>query len=46
MLDYNVLDLFDTLETISSMDDCEFEKNGCILKRDKNNNTSITVEKQ
>lgn len=53
MLDYDVLDLFDALETISLMDDCEFEKtrlefekNGCILKRDKNNNTSITVEKK
>lgn len=26
MLDYNDLDLFDALETISSMDDYEFEK--------------------
>lgn len=27
MLDYNVLELFDALETISLMDDYEFEKN-------------------
>lgn len=53
MLDYDDLDLFDALETISLMDDyefektrLEFEKNGCILKRDKNSNTSITVEKK
>ena len=43
MLDYN--DLFDALETISLMDDYEFEKirlefenNGYILKRNKNEN--------
>ena len=35
MLDYNVLELFDALETISLMDDYEFEKNGYILKRNK-----------
>lgn len=48
MLDYNDLDLFDALETISSMDDYEFEKNGYILKRDKNKNgdTNITIEKK
>lgn len=55
MLDYNDLDLFDALETISSMDDYEFEKirlesekNGYILKRDKNENgdTNITIEKK
>lgn len=53
MLDYN--DLFDALETISLMDDYEFEKirlefenNGYILKRNKNENgdTNITVEKK
>lgn len=55
MLDYDDLDLFDALETISLMDDyefektrLEFEKNGYILKRDKNKNgdTNITVEKK
>ena len=47
------LDLFDALETISLMDDyefektrLEFEKNGYILKRDKNGDTDITVEKK
>lgn len=40
------LDLFDALETISLMDDYEFEKNGYILKRDKNGDTDITVEKK
>lgn len=49
------LDLFDALETMSLMDDYEFEKirlkfekNGYILKRDKNENgdTDITVEKK
>lgn len=53
MLDYN--DLFDALETVSLMDDYEFEKirlefenNGYILKRNKNENgdTNITVEKK
>ena len=47
-------ELFDALETISLMDDYEFEKfrlefenNGYILKRDKkeNGDTDITVEK-
>lgn len=53
MLDYNDLDLFDALETISLMDDYEFEKirlelknNGYILKRNKNGEISITVEKK
>ena len=55
MLDYNDYDLFDALETISLMDDYEFEKirlelenNGYILKRDKNEDgdTNITVEKK
>lgn len=53
MLDYNVLELFDALETISLMDDYEFEKkrlefenNGYILKRNKNGEISITVEKK
>ena len=53
MLDYNVLELFDALETISLMDDyefeknrLEFEKNGYILKRNKNGEISITVEKK
>lgn len=55
MLDHNDVDLFDTLETISLMDDYEFEKirlesekNGYILKRDKNENgdTNITIEKK
>ena len=55
MLDYNDLDLFDALETISLMDDyefekirLEFEKNGYILKRNKNENgdTNITIEKK
>lgn len=55
MLDYDDLDLFDALETISLMDDyefektrLEFEKNGYILKRDKNENgdANITVEKK
>lgn len=55
MLDYNNFDLFDVLETISLMDDYEFEKirlefehNGYILKRSKNKNgdTNITVEKK
>lgn len=53
MLDYNDLDLFDALETISLMDDyefeknrLEFEKNGYILKRNKNGEISITVEKK
>lgn len=55
MLDYNDLDLFDALETISLMDNYEFEKirlesekNGYILKRDKNGNgdTNITIEKK
>lgn len=42
------LDLFDALETMSLMDNYEFEKNGYILKRDKNENgdTDITVEKK
>jgi hypothetical protein len=49
------LDLFYALETMSLMDDyefekirLEFEKNGYILKRDKNENgdTDITVEKK
>ena len=46
MLDYN--DLFDALETISLMNDYEFENNGYILKRNKNENgdTNITVEKK
>ena len=53
MLDYN--DLFDALETMSLMDDYEFEKirlqfenNGYIVKRNKNENgdTNITVEKK
>ena len=48
-------ELFDALETISLMDDYEFEKfrlefenNGYILKRDKkeNGDTDITVEKK
>lgn len=52
MLDYN---LFDALETISLMNDYEFEKirlefenYGYILKRDKNEDgdTNITVEKK
>ena len=53
MLDYNINNLFGTLEAIQLMDDCEFEKNrlefennGYILKRDKNNNVSITVKKK
>lgn len=53
MLDCNINKLFDELETISLMDDCEFEKNrlefennGYILKRDKNSNVSITVKKK
>ena len=52
MLDCNINNLFDTLEAIQLMDDCEFEKrlefenNGYILKRDKNNNVSITVKKK
>lgn len=55
MLDYNDLDLFDALETISLMDDYEFEKirlefenNGYILKRNKNESgdTNIIVEKK
>ena len=53
MLDYNDLDLFDALETISLMDDYEFEKirlelknNGYILKRNKNGEIGITVEKK
>lgn len=53
MLDYNDLELFDALETISLMDDYEFEKtrlefenNGYILKRDKNGDINITVEKK
>lgn len=54
MLDYNDFDLFDMLETVSLMDDYEFEKmrlefenNGYILKRNKNENgdTNITVKK-
>lgn len=48
-------ELFDALETISSMNDYEFEKirlefenNGYILKRDKkeNGDTDITFEKK
>lgn len=53
MLDHNDVDLFDMLETISLMDDyefeknrLEFEKNGYILKRNKNGEISITVEKK
>lgn len=55
MLDYNDFDLFDMLETVSLMDDYEFEKmrlefenNGYILKRNKNENgdTNITVKKK
>ena len=55
MLDHNDVDLFDTLETISLMDDYEFEKirlefenNGCILKRNKNKNgdTNVTIKKK
>lgn len=55
MLDHNDVDLFDTLETISLMDDCKFEKirlefenNGYILKRDKNKNgdTNVTIKKK
>lgn len=54
MLDYNDLDLFDALETISLMDNYEFEKirrefenNGYILKRNKNgDDTNVTVEKK
>ena len=53
MLDYNVLELSDALETISLMDDyefeknrLEFEKNGYILKRNKNGDVNITVEKK
>lgn len=53
MLDYNVLELFDALKTISLMDDyefeknrLEFEKNGYILKRNKNGDVNITVEKK
>lgn len=55
MLDHNDVDLFDTLETISLMDDYEFEKirlefenNGYILKRDKNKNgdTNVTIKKK
>ena len=46
MLDCNINNLFDTLETISLMDDCEFKNNGYILKRDKNNNVNITVNKK
>ena len=53
MLDCNVNDLFDVLETISLMDDCEFEKtklefenNGYILERDKSIDVSITVKKK
>ena len=47
------IDLFDALETISLMDEYEFEKirlklknNGYILKRDKNGDINITVEKK
>lgn len=32
MLDYNVLELFDALETISLMDDYEFEKKWIYFK--------------
>lgn len=55
MLDHNDVDLFDTLETISLMDDYEFEKtrlefenNGYILKRNKNKNgdTNVTIKKK
>lgn len=53
MLDCSINDLFDVLETISLMDDYEFEKtrlefenDGYILKRDKNGEISITVEKK
>ena len=53
MLDCSINDLFDVLETISLMDDYEFEKNGLefekngyILKRNKNGEISITVEKK
>lgn len=48
MLDYNDFDLFDMLETVSLMDDYEFENNGYILKRNKNENgdTNITVKKK
>ena len=53
MLDCGINDLFDVLETISLMDDYEFEKtrlefenDGYILKRDKNGDISITVEKK
>lgn len=53
MFDYNDLELFDALETISLMDDYEFEKirhefenNGYILKRNKNGDINITVEKK
>ena len=53
MLDCNINELFDTLETISLMDDYEFEKvrlefenNGYILKRDKNGDVDITIEKK
>lgn len=53
MLDCSINDLFDVLETISLMDDYEFEKtrlefenDGYILKRNKNGEISITVEKK
>lgn len=50
MNDCDINKLFDALETISLMDDCEFEKNrlefekhGYILKRDKD---VTTIEKK
>lgn len=55
MLDHNDVDLFDTLETISLMDNYEFEKirlefenNGYILKHNKNKNgdTNVTIKKK
>lgn len=48
MLDHNDVDLFDMLETISLMDDYEFENNGYIFKRNKNKNgdTNVTIKKK
>ena len=53
MLDCYMDNLFDALEAVSLMNDYEFEKtrlefenNGYILKRDKNENVEITIEKK
>lgn len=53
MLDYNDFDLFDALETMSLMDDYEFEKIrlefeniGYILKRNENGDINITDKKK